>query len=457
MKGGTMENIAIVTDTTSDIPDKIVKKYKIIIVPLYVGFGGKLYLEGKEITSKEVYEKLLTGERVHTSTPSVGDFMEVYRNLIEKEKKTLIYSIHVSSKLSATINSAEQAKKFFPKARIKIVDSKTAAINLGFIVLGAARAASRGESEERIDSIIDFAIRKNKMFATFENFEYLFRGGRAPFLGKFLARSIILKPIITIGSDGKVKLKKFTRNKRNSIIELYQQIRKDPFYTGKKKIGIFYGSDINPALELKKMVKEDSRIKIDELILTEVTTVMSAHTGPGIWGVSSCPVIPDNKKIGIGGFIMNKDYKELSEKSINELKEALKDLSFKSKEALKYASKDLTEKSRDVLKNALKNLTEKSKDVFDDISEKSKDTFDSLSKKGKLVTKELSERGKVTAMDLSLRSKEKAKDLSGKSKQALKKALSDLSEKSKAASKDLSDKSKKALKEALIKLADKIE
>lgn len=288
-----MENIAIVTDTTSDIPEKMVKNYKITVIPLYVGFGGKLYLEGKEIASDEVYEKLRAGIKIHTSTPSVGDFMEVYRNLVEREKKTLIYSIHVSSRLSATINSAEQAKRFFPKVKIKIIDSRTAAINLGFIVLGAARAVLHGESEEKIDSIIDFLKRKNKMFATFENFEYVFKGGRAPFLQKFLARSIILKPILTIGSDGKVKLKKFVRNKRNSIIELYRQIRKDPFSTSKKKIGIFYGSDINPALELKDMVTEDSGIKIDELILTEVTTVMSAHTGPGIWGISSCPVIPE--------------------------------------------------------------------------------------------------------------------------------------------------------------------
>jgi len=286
-----MENIAIVTDTTSDIPEQLASKYKIRVVPLYIGFGGKLFLEGKEITSSEVYEKLEAGVKIYTSTPSVGDFVEVYRDLIEKEKKTLIYSIHVSSKLSATSNSADQAKRFFPQAKIKVIDSKTSAISLGFIVLETARATKSGECEERIASIIDFMIRKNKVFASFENFEYIFRGGRAPFLGKFLSKSIRLKPIITIGSDGKVKLKKFVKNKRNSIIELYKQIRKDSFYTGKKKIGIFYGSDINPALELEKMIREDSRVKIDEMILSEVTTVMSAHTGPGIWGVSSCPVV----------------------------------------------------------------------------------------------------------------------------------------------------------------------
>ncbi len=286
-----MEKIAVVTDTTSDIPEQLVRKYDIKVVPLYIGFGGKLYLEGKEITSSEVYQKLRSGVKVYTSTPSVGDFMEVYRELIEKEKKTLIYSVHVSSRLSATSNSAKQAEKFFQKARIKIIDSRTAAVGLGFIVLEVARAVERGESEETIDNIIDFMVKRNRMFATFDNFEYLFRGGRAPFLGKFLSMSIKLKPIITIGSNGKVKLKKFVKNKKNSIIELYKQIRKDSFSSMKKKIGIFYGSDINPALEIRKMIKGDRRIKIDELFLTEITAIMSAHTGPGIWGVASCPVV----------------------------------------------------------------------------------------------------------------------------------------------------------------------
>lgn len=70
------------------------------------------------------------------------------------------------------------------------------------------------------------------------------------------------KPILTIRSNGKVQLKKFVRNKKNSIIELYKQVKKSFFHTGKKKIGIFYGADIGPALDLEKMIKEDSKIKL---------------------------------------------------------------------------------------------------------------------------------------------------------------------------------------------------
>lgn len=284
-----MQNIAIVTDTTSDIPAELAASYNIEVVPLYVGYEDRQFLDGKEITNQQVFDKLKSGVRVNTSGPSIGDFINIYRKLIEIGKKSLIYSIHLSSRLSSTFNAAFQATKFFPGTEIKVVDSRTAAISLGYIVLEAARAAARNESPEKIDMLIDFMIKHNRLFATFENFEYLFIGGRAPVLKKFLSKSIILKPILIL-DNGKVKLKKFAKNKKNSIIELYKQVKKDASQACRKKFGIFYGQDKKPALELESMIMNDSRIIVDEMILTEITTIISAHTGPGIWGVTSCPV-----------------------------------------------------------------------------------------------------------------------------------------------------------------------
>ncbi len=286
-----MNNIAIVTDSTADIPEELVSENDITVIPLNVGFKGKLYKDGKEINSKIVFSKLREGIRVNTSTPSVGEFVEIYNDLINNKKKSVIYSIHLSSRLSTTINSANQARKFFPEADIKIIDSKSAAIGMGFVALEAARAVKRGESRKEIERIIEYLIKGNRLFAAFENFEYLFVGGRAPFLGKFLSMSIRFKPIITISSDGKVRLIKFVKNRRNSLIEIYWQVKKISYPVKRKKIGIFYGEDKDVALELENIITSDSQIEIDELVLTELTTVMSAHTGPGIWGVSVCPAI----------------------------------------------------------------------------------------------------------------------------------------------------------------------
>ena len=286
-----MNDIAIVTDTTADIPEDLAIDNNIAVIPLYVGYEGKLYKEGKEISKQDVYNKLESGIKINTSAPPIGDFVNLYENLVNNKKKNLIYSIHLSSKLSGTINYANQAKKFFPHTNIKVIDTKNVTISLGFIALEAARAAKRGLSEEKIDQLIDILIKESKFFGTIENFKYLFSGGRAPFLGKSLGSAIKLKPILTIDKNGKVKLKKFTRSKKNAIKELYMQAKKAASAVYENKIGIFYGSEENLALELEKMIREDKNIKFDELILTEITTIMSAHTGPGIWGVGICPKI----------------------------------------------------------------------------------------------------------------------------------------------------------------------
>jgi len=286
-----MTNIAIVTDSSANIPEKLVKENDITIVPMYIGIEGKMYKEGKEIESKEIYEALEKDLKVHTSGPSAGDFLKVFKYLIEKKKKDLIYCISLSSKLSSAFNAVNLAKMNFPKNKIKIFDSKNSTISLGLIALGAVRAARDGKSEEEIDSLIEFLIKRSKFFAVLENFKYVFRGGRAPFLGKFLSAAIRFKPILTIGKNGKVQLKGSAKNRKSAIYKIYGQIKKEASCKGKKKIGIFYGSDISPALELKKMIEGDSDIDIDELILTEITAIMSAHTGPGIWGAAVCPKV----------------------------------------------------------------------------------------------------------------------------------------------------------------------
>lgn len=93
------EKIGIVTDSVSNIPKKLARDNDINIVPLYVDFEGKMYKDGLDITPKEVYDKLASGVKVISGVPSVGDFTKVYQDLIEKEKKTIIYSIHLSSML----------------------------------------------------------------------------------------------------------------------------------------------------------------------------------------------------------------------------------------------------------------------------------------------------------------------------------------------------------------------
>ncbi len=289
-----MLNIAIVTDSSSDIPEEISKENEIYVLPMYVGFGGKTYKDGIEASPEDVFKVLHKGDKVTTSGPSIADFINLFDFLLNEKKVEKIYCILLSSTLSGTINTAFIAKKNFEDSKIRIFDSKTSTINLGFIVLETAIALKKTDAEEKVLKLIDFLIKESKFFATLENFKYVLKGGRVQFLSKFLSQALILKPILNINSKGKISLKKFVKNKETAIAELYLQLKRMSEHKSQKKIGIFYGRDIEPALKLKELVEKDQHLDIKELLLVQITTVISAHTGPGVWGIAASPFIDYN-------------------------------------------------------------------------------------------------------------------------------------------------------------------
>jgi len=296
--------IAIVTDSSSDIPPELAKHYGIEVIPMYIGYDGFLRKDGVDIFPEEVYAALKENKKVSTSSPSIGDFLKVFDSLLVEKGFDLVCCITLSSKLSGAFNAASIACKKFKDSRtendkikdkeikddrIKVFDSKTSTICLGFIVIQAAQAASRGSSFEEIEEIINSLIVKNRFFALLENFEYVFKGGRGTFFGKIINKALMFTPILTIGKSGKVHLSKFAKNKNAALEEICKMAVRASMPNISSKFGIFYGEDINTAKYLEKMLRDNKEIKIDEIITTKITTVISAHTGPGIYGIAVSP------------------------------------------------------------------------------------------------------------------------------------------------------------------------
>ena len=284
-----MTKIGLVTDSSSDIPSGIAERYGIEIVPMYIGFDNIFRKDLIEITPEEVYTALLEGKKVTTSTPSAGDFREAFNRLFEKQDIDIIYCITLSSKLSGAYNSANIAKNFFPPDVIKVIDSRTSTMCLGLIVMGAAKAIELGYQAADIDKLIQELVEKSVFIATLESFEYVFMGGRAVYFGKLIGKAIKFLPILNIGKNGKVRLKKFVKNKENALAEIYWQSVAAAKMNSSNWIGIFYGLDIAPAKELERLISQNKEIKVEGIIITKITTVISAHTGPGIWGVAISP------------------------------------------------------------------------------------------------------------------------------------------------------------------------
>ena len=184
------------TDSTSDLPAPVVRELGIVVVPALVQFGDRVYHDGVDLSTDEFYRKLQTNPVLpRTSAPSPGTFKEVYSQLA-KEAEAIV-SIHVSAKMSATYDAARLGSVDL-KCPISIVDSQTASMACGLLVIIAARAARDGASLSEIEALVRAAVPRTVTFGVFGTLEYLYKGGRIGRAQAFLGSIIKLNPILAI-------------------------------------------------------------------------------------------------------------------------------------------------------------------------------------------------------------------------------------------------------------------
>lgn len=195
--------IKIVTDSTADIPQEMVEALGITVVPCNVHFGPEEFKDGVDLTTDEFYKRL-TGGGVFpkTSQPSPGDFVRVYDELGANADG--IVSVHVSSKLSGTYNSAVQAKgETSAKCPIAILDSYQASMGLGVVALAAAEAAERGGAHDEVAEAAGSAAGRAQLVFLLDTLEYLSKGGRIGKARAMLGSVLKIKPMIIL-EDGVV-------------------------------------------------------------------------------------------------------------------------------------------------------------------------------------------------------------------------------------------------------------
>jgi len=276
-----MSKVGIVTDSTNCVPPELIKEYDIRVVPLGLIINGKAYRDQVDITPAEFYRiyKDLK-EMPTTSTVSPGDLASIFTNLAKSTDS--IVCIVVSKALSATYSSAEQAREMVrsehPGLNIEIIDSKNSTGALGFIVLEAARAAQAGKSLAKVVEVAQDMISRVKFLATMDTLKYLIKGGRAPKTALF-GELLQVKPIIGIVSNtGLVSALGRVRTKRKALLKMVDMV-KDYIDTSKPvHLMVHYSENIGDGEELREMVT--SSYNCTEVYMTELTPVMSCHTGP---------------------------------------------------------------------------------------------------------------------------------------------------------------------------------
>lgn len=274
-------NIAVVTDSTSDIPANIAKKNKITVVPLNLHVENKTYLDNIDISADELYEMLPSSNVVPTtSAPSAGTFIEVYENLLKSYDQ--IISIHISSKLSLTHDSAVNAAKEINKKKklVEVVNSETASMALGLTAMIVSDTINKKNIDiEQAKDLSKNLSKRSTFLGMVPSLKYLVRGGRIGKARGFVGSLLKFKPILTM-QDGEAHPLVRVRSVEKGINKLKELAQEN---APLEKISVLYTTEKDKAEEIAEDIKLFDK-KIDPVI-AQLGPVIGAHLGPNVLGL----------------------------------------------------------------------------------------------------------------------------------------------------------------------------
>jgi DegV family protein with EDD domain len=268
--------VRIVTDSVADIPTDVVNELGITIVPVLVRFGEEVYRDGIDITTDQFYEKLVnTRVMPTTSVPSLDLFARTYARLAEETDEILV--IMLSSKLSGLYNAAIQSADLLEsKCRIEVVDSQSAVMAQGFVVIKAARAAREGANLDELLEMVNQNLPRVDIRAAFDTLEYLKRGGRIGKAAALMGSMLKVNPLVKI-RDGVVEPAGRARSRAKAMDLLYDFAAEYSHIEEMAVEGAACPEDV------EHMVKRLGALFPEERIYRSRTTpVIGTHTGPGL-------------------------------------------------------------------------------------------------------------------------------------------------------------------------------
>lgn len=278
-----MSKVSIITDSTSDIPEDMAKELDLKIIPLTVNFGEESFLDnGKDINKKDFYDKVRSSEKLPTTTqPTPKNFIELYSDTLKTSDS--IISIHISKKMSGTINSAEMAKKELPDRDLEIIDSELVHMPLGFLVIKAAQLAQQGRSKEEILKEVYNLKPKIKVLIVPSTLEYLKKGGRIGKAKGLIASLLEIKPILTI-HDGEISQFKTARRWNQAKTELINSMKTMIKNPENLVVSVGHADAKEDAAEMYERIKKTFNPK--KIINVDIGIVVGTHLGPGGLGIT---------------------------------------------------------------------------------------------------------------------------------------------------------------------------
>ena len=271
--------VRIVTDSSADLPAELVQQHQITVLPCYVVVDDQTLKDGVDIQADDFYRRLQAGGPTPTTAqPTVADFQAVYQDLTSQGDQ--VVSIHVSGKLSGTLNSAEQAKGSLYGEAVEIIDSRLAAMPLGLVVLEAAALAAEGGSHQEVAEKVRQGLNLHHGLFALDTLEFLQKGGRIGKAQAFLGSVLNVKPILRL-HEGEAHPVERPRNRERALHRLVELVKElGPV----RRMAVIHSTDAERMAVLKQELTV--LLPADQIIEARFGSTLGTYIGPDALGVA---------------------------------------------------------------------------------------------------------------------------------------------------------------------------
>ncbi len=275
----TVQNTAIVLDSTADFPQAPERYPNWRVVPLYVLFGAESYRDYVDLSPDEFYARLRSSDELPTtSQPTPGDFLRTYEELAAYER---IYSLHISAALSGTYGSATTAAAEVGDDKVRTIDSQSASAAIAMLGMAIQTRLVSGTTDEAVEALIGRYRKDAHLIFTVDTLEFLRRGGRIGRASAWAGQLLHVKPMLTIEREV-VPLKR-VRGNRKAMQEFVSAFTSTTRDAPALKVGIAHADAPEKARQLEKMVRAE-RPQAEIEVITTLGAVVGTHAGPGTVG-----------------------------------------------------------------------------------------------------------------------------------------------------------------------------
>lgn len=275
----TSQNIALITDSTCDIPQELIERYGIVVIPQTVVWGDEILRDRIDITPQQFYERIKADPKMPTTTlPSPADFENAYRSAMENGAKEIIM-LTVSSAMSGTFQLAKQIAEQM-NAPVRVIDSKGPTMSLGWQALAAARARLDGAGADQIIEAVDKVRKRLVQIVCLDTLEFLYRGGRIGNAARLVGSLLDLKPLVQIDHErGVVESSGRARTRRKSIEMLIQRFFEQLQPGRLLHVAVLHGNALEEAQQIAERIRKE--FSPYELLIDITGPVLGINTGPG--------------------------------------------------------------------------------------------------------------------------------------------------------------------------------